>query len=275
MTSPAAGGSQVGLLRAGWRRNATKTLTTLTSPHADRDVLSLPVWLKIVRTGATISLQRSDDGAALPGAGVEKDIGTSSSDKLVLPDDALIGLAATANGTGSMRAGLLGRERPGLPGGNQPVFRRGDTDASGSLDITDAISLLGYLFQGGADPPCLDAADTDDSGKLDISDAIGLLSFLFQGAASRPRPARTAADRTPRRPRTSRRPASTPPASRRGGAGGAGGAGRTGESPGRPAPRLRSRARGAVNSAEVVPPVRISTWPRSTLRSSRSSRRNA
>ena len=83
--------------------------------------------------------------------------------------------------------------------GGAVVFKRGDTDASGSLDITDAISLLGYLFQGGADPPCLDAADTDDSGKLDISDAIGLLSFLFQGGAepAAPGPSVCGPDTTP------------------------------------------------------------------------------
>jgi hypothetical protein len=67
-------------------------------------------------------------------------------------------------------------------GGVQPTgFKRGDADASGKLDITDAVSTLMFLFMGGTAPPCMDAADTDDSGKLDITDAVSSLMFQFMG----------------------------------------------------------------------------------------------
>ena len=61
------------------------------------------------------------------------------------------------------------------------LFRRGDCNFDGTMDIADPIGVLGYLFAGGRTPICMDACDTDDSQALDISDAIGALSFLFAG----------------------------------------------------------------------------------------------
>jgi PKD repeat protein len=60
-------------------------------------------------------------------------------------------------------------------------FVRGDVDGSGSVDITDGISLLNFLFTGSAAPVCYDAADVGDSGSVDISGAIYILNFLFTG----------------------------------------------------------------------------------------------
>ena len=62
-----------------------------------------------------------------------------------------------------------------------PRFRRGDAAGDGTLDISDAIFLLGHLFLGSEAPACADASDTDDNGRLEITDAVALLAFLFQG----------------------------------------------------------------------------------------------
>jgi hypothetical protein len=69
-------------------------------------------------------------------------------------------------------------------------FQRGDagTPSDGSVDISDAIAILGYLFLGSGTPPCLDAADVDDSGVIDIADPVNLLTFLFQGGVTPPAP---------------------------------------------------------------------------------------
>ena len=67
-------------------------------------------------------------------------------------------------------------------------FVRGDVDANGKFELTDAIMLLSYLFQGGKEPKCLDSADVDDSGGLDLSDVIYLLTHLFQGGKAPPAP---------------------------------------------------------------------------------------
>lgn len=49
------------------------------------------------------------------------------------------------------------------------------------LDISTPIFALGFLFSGGAAPPCIAACDANGDGRFDVSDAIALLSFLFIG----------------------------------------------------------------------------------------------
>lgn len=62
-------------------------------------------------------------------------------------------------------------------------FIRGDTNGSGSVDISDVIFLLDYLFSSGTTPSPEEAGDTNADGMLDISDAIYLLVFLFDSGA--------------------------------------------------------------------------------------------
>src|SRR5262245_46377546 len=67
-------------------------------------------------------------------------------------------------------------------------FRRGDTDGSGKIAVTDAIRILHFLFLGQADAVgCRDAADADDDGSVVLSDALHLLNGLFLGGPA-PRP---------------------------------------------------------------------------------------
>jgi Tol biopolymer transport system component len=67
-------------------------------------------------------------------------------------------------------------------------FVRGDVDSNGTIDITDAVNTLGFLFLGMAEPACSDAADADDDGAISITDAIRILGFLFQGTGALPPP---------------------------------------------------------------------------------------
>lgn len=60
-------------------------------------------------------------------------------------------------------------------------FSRGDANADGALDISDALATLRALFRGEGDFPCLDAADSNDDGSVDISDSVYGLQFLFLG----------------------------------------------------------------------------------------------
>lgn len=71
----------------------------------------------------------------------------------------------------------------------EPAFRRGDVNGDGSMDITDAVATLSYLFQGQGTAGCEDAADANDDGALDISDPIAALSHLFLGGPPLPAPA--------------------------------------------------------------------------------------
>ena len=67
-------------------------------------------------------------------------------------------------------------------------FIRGDTDANGSIDVSDAVGIFNYLFLSGEEPPCLRAADTNDSEAVDITDGIYILTYLFLGGAAPPAP---------------------------------------------------------------------------------------
>jgi hypothetical protein len=69
-----------------------------------------------------------------------------------------------------------------------PTFRRGDADDNGATQLTDAVSILGFLFQGLPAPPCSDAADADNNGRVDLTDAVSVLGFLFQGTPPPPAP---------------------------------------------------------------------------------------
>jgi len=84
----------------------------------------------------------------------------------------------------------------------EAVFKRGDVDGLGTIDISDPIVLLGYMFQGGTAPGCLDAADADDNAALELTDAIYLLSYQFlAGPEPLPPGARTCGpDPTPEDP---------------------------------------------------------------------------
>lgn len=68
-----------------------------------------------------------------------------------------------------------------------PFPLRGDTNTSGTRDLSDAIYLLNYLFSGGPAPECGPAANINGQGaKPDLSDAIFLLNYLFSGGTPPP-----------------------------------------------------------------------------------------
>lgn len=71
---------------------------------------------------------------------------------------------------------------------DRPRFRRGDANNNSSVDISDAIGILSFLFLGTFEPTCPDALDVGDDGKIDISDPVRLLGFLFTGAQPPPPP---------------------------------------------------------------------------------------
>ena len=49
-------------------------------------------------------------------------------------------------------------------------------------------AILGFLFTGGEDIACLDAADANDTGTLDVSDAVSIVLLLFGGDNEPPDP---------------------------------------------------------------------------------------
>jgi len=71
------------------------------------------------------------------------------------------------------------------------AHQNGDVDASGAVDISDAVHILNWLFLGTASRPAplycepmntFRNGDVDGTGgQPDISDAISILQFLFLG----------------------------------------------------------------------------------------------
>ncbi len=60
------------------------------------------------------------------------------------------------------------------------TFIRGDASGDGTLNITDPVVTLFYLFRDGATLRCQDAADADDSGAIDIDDPLRTLNHFFR-----------------------------------------------------------------------------------------------
>ncbi|MEE3053289.1 MAG: right-handed parallel beta-helix repeat-containing protein, partial [Planctomycetota bacterium] len=69
----------------------------------------------------------------------------------------------------------------------EPIFMRGEASGDGSIDITDAVTILSYLFAG-AGISCATSGDSNDDGTVDITDAIYLLTWLFSGGNQPPPP---------------------------------------------------------------------------------------
>ena len=73
-------------------------------------------------------------------------------------------------------------------GGVDGLFRRGDCDGNGVLNISDPICGLSFLFLGGEEPGCRDAADANDDGVLDLADSVFSLTALFLDREPLPAP---------------------------------------------------------------------------------------
>ncbi|MBI4600665.1 MAG: hypothetical protein HY721_01770 [Planctomycetes bacterium] len=73
-------------------------------------------------------------------------------------------------------------EVAGLP------FLRGDSNGDDEVDLSDAVYVLIYLFNGGPTPDPLEAGDADGNGTIEITDSIYLLSYLFLGGPAPPGP---------------------------------------------------------------------------------------
>jgi hypothetical protein len=69
-----------------------------------------------------------------------------------------------------------------------PCTSCGDADASGSIDISDVVYIIAYIFAGGLPPGACGTptglGDADGSGSIDISDVVHLISYIFTGGAT-------------------------------------------------------------------------------------------
>ncbi len=57
----------------------------------------------------------------------------------------------------------------------------GDASGDGSVDISDAVHLIQYIFAGGPAPNPLAAGDANCDLAVDISDAVYVIQYIFSG----------------------------------------------------------------------------------------------
>jgi hypothetical protein len=70
----------------------------------------------------------------------------------------------------------------------QAQFIRGDSNHDQSINISDPVDTLNFLFAGSEAPPCRDAADANDDNQINIADAVYSLNFQFLGGDPPPPP---------------------------------------------------------------------------------------
>jgi len=68
------------------------------------------------------------------------------------------------------------------------LFLRADVNSDGTVDMSDGIAALEWLFRSGPQPTCVEAADANGSFDINIADAIFLFQALFGGGQLPPSP---------------------------------------------------------------------------------------
>lgn len=63
----------------------------------------------------------------------------------------------------------------------QPPCLCGDANGSGSINISDAVFVINYIFAGGAAPDPICLGDANGTGGVNISDAVYIINFIFAG----------------------------------------------------------------------------------------------
>ena len=63
----------------------------------------------------------------------------------------------------------------------QVVVLPGDFDASGMVDISDPVAIVGYIFAGQQGPANILMGDVDCSASVDISDVVFMIQYIFSG----------------------------------------------------------------------------------------------
>lgn len=78
---------------------------------------------------------------------------------------------------------------PGTPPWESALeFQRGESNRDGTVDLSDAVFTLFWLFVASSEISCEDALDANDDGALDIADPVYTLEYLFTGGMPPPPP---------------------------------------------------------------------------------------
>jgi hypothetical protein len=134
---------------------------------------TLEVWIELGQDSEVLKdVQVSSDAGRLLFAGLDRSIAYFARARVV---------ARRIDGASeqTLTHGVL--VRSDLRARATGILVRGDCNADGRIDISDAVRALGYLFLGTEAPACLESCDADVGDALDISDAVFIVGFLFLG----------------------------------------------------------------------------------------------
>ena len=67
-------------------------------------------------------------------------------------------------------------------------FLRSDANGDETVNLSDAVFVIAYLFLDGEHPRINEASDINADGALDLADAVYLLNFLYRGGPQPPAP---------------------------------------------------------------------------------------
>ncbi len=80
---------------------------------------------------------------------------------------------------------LVYAETTGFPSGGEAINEiMGDCNSDWDVDLSDPISLLGFLFLAAGEPDCRARCDVNSTGDLDLADVVFFVGYLFLGEES-------------------------------------------------------------------------------------------
>ena len=67
------------------------------------------------------------------------------------------------------------------PGCNQTQYVCGDANDDERVNVSDAVYIINYVFNGGLEPEPLESGEVNCDGRVNISDAVYLINYVFSG----------------------------------------------------------------------------------------------
>jgi hypothetical protein len=62
-----------------------------------------------------------------------------------------------------------------------PPYLCGDASGDETVNVSDAVYIINYVFVGGDTPVPLESADANCSGAVNVSDAVYIINYIFVG----------------------------------------------------------------------------------------------
>ncbi|MFW9770074.1 MAG: dockerin type I domain-containing protein, partial [Candidatus Thorarchaeota archaeon] len=57
----------------------------------------------------------------------------------------------------------------------------GDASGDWTVNVSDAVHVINYVFKGGPPPDPLESGDANCDGSVNVSDAVHVINYVFKG----------------------------------------------------------------------------------------------